>query len=802
MLIPHSNTASLYPSMRLLFCSTMHDIPSLTSPARSPTSQWKRARPVTARTGSLGSINTVSALRPQGLSPSSPQIGRTASLGAYAPSRQASTVRDVTAFKNQDMEASLSGALRAMQLEDSTRASPSTSAMHPGLEHHVPVTARDAEETMALDSTLEQRSLYMDGPALQNDPDDVPNQDTASDMMQQKHQKEDEEVEEHSTLGYQIPEYLLRAAMLASPNTRASFWSAKLYRGPNGESLSTHYCTTMEVAERVARKFLNEKVVGFDIEWKPHSYTNRIKENASLIQLACEDRIALFHIALFPGKTPEKLMPPSLRAILESPEIYKVGVAVKGDFSRLRKYLDIQSQGVFELSRLHNLVELHAINPHKIPNKLVGLAAQVLQHLQLPLYKGEPLKGDFTTTANVRESDWSKPLDLQQIAYAAADAYAGFRLYHMLEWKRKQLRPIPPTRGLCDYDAIPKPKATPGKPKIPRNPKEVVTAVNTRSAPEVEQEEEDGYETAPEELIDSQELEDPMLLADAYKTASADGVRVQKRVGRVNSDWLRTSGPDPGYPTLPTRTESEDVEHSLTSTLQLDGSSRTFKDHTSVTTQLHVDKADDEFADPELEEALKVMELDVDGNLREPVGLAQSVIGIPVQRQTVYASSSLAIGADREQGDVEVGAIQEISEPEDLPDVTSALPNPLAFTSSASRDNTVRTAEYDLATTWAQNYFQSTIPSSSSTLPSRIRATTPHLRAYYLWHFQELSLDDIANHLRAPPLSHTTVISYILQAISLERLEYDKAMMKDALMELPTSLRKGRWKSIADKVGA
>ena len=674
--------------------------------------------------------------------------------------------------------------------------------MHPDSEHHTPVIVRDAEAAMALDSTLKQHSSYMDGSAPKSDPDDVPFHETASDMMQQKHQKEDEEVEEHSTLAYQIPEHLLRSAMLASPNTRASYWSAQLYCGPNGESLSTHYCTTMEVAERVAKKFLNEKVVGFDIEWKPHSYTNTIKENASLIQLACEDRIALFHIALFRGKTPEQLMPPSLKAILESPDICKVGVAIKGDFSRLRKYLNIQSQGVFELSRLHNLVELHAITPDKIPNKLVNLAAQVLQHLQLPLYKGEPLRDDSMATANVRESDWSKPLDMQQITYAATDAYAGFRLYHMLEWKRKQLRPIPPTRGLCDYDAKPKPKLTTTKPKVARKPKEVVAAVNTQIAVQVEQEEEDGYETAPEELMDSQELEDPVPLASADEKAWADGISVQKRVGRLNLGLLRTAGPDPGYPILPA--ESDDFEQSSTPTLQADGSSCTTKDVTSATTQPQLDKADDEFADPELEGVLKAMECDVDGHLRERAGLAQSVVESTAQRQIVHASSPLDVGVDLQQGDVELRAfeMQGISEPEDLSAVDSALPITRAFVSSASHENTDRTAEYDLATTWAQNYFQSTIPPSSSTLPSRIRATSPHLRAYHLWHSQELSLDDIASHIRDPPLSHSTVISYILQAISLERLEYDKAMMRDVLMELPPSLRKGRWRSIAEKVGA
>jgi hypothetical protein len=407
------------------------------------------------------------------------------------------------------------------------------------------------EPTLTDNTTMESYSdsEYIPSQDLDSGSSQQIEEDTDGEEKKTEEEEEDEAVEEHTDLEYQIPADVLRAAMQASPNTRASFWSANMYRGPQGQVLAVHYCQTLEVAERVAQHFLNEKVLGFDIEWKPHDYTNSIKKNASLVQLASEDRIALFHISRFSGSTVEKLMPPTLKTILESPDILKVGVAVKGDFSRLQKYLDIQAQGVFELSRLHNLVELHATEPTKMSNKLFSLAKQVHQHLQLPLYKGEPLSNDPETSASVRESDWSKLLNKKQIHYAAADAYAGFRLYHMLEWKRKQLRPSPASRGLCDYDAKAKPKVV-SKKKVPEKAVDLSKAVAEETITPLEQkssdaEEEEGYETAPEEFMDSHELEVPTGPEPGVTDGSTGGknVRTQKRISRVNLAWLR--GPDP-----------------------------------------------------------------------------------------------------------------------------------------------------------------------------------------------------------------------------------------------------------------
>lgn len=245
------------------------------------------------------------------------------------------------------------------------------------------------------------------------------------------------EKEVHVALKYQIPEQSFKAALMASSNSGASFWKHSLYRGPAGETIKVHYCARFEAAEREAKALLDEgfSVVGFDMEWEEGSRLeiDGIKRSVSLIQIACESRVVLFQIASFYGKTTERLMPPSLRTILESPNIVKTGVNIAGDYTRLRKCFDIQGQGLFELSHLFKVVKYGESEPTKVDKMLYALASQVQETLFLPLEKGM-----------VRTSSWSLRLNQEQVQYAASDAYAGFRLYDALEAKRKLMDPTPP----------------------------------------------------------------------------------------------------------------------------------------------------------------------------------------------------------------------------------------------------------------------------------------------------------------------------------------------------------------------
>lgn len=262
-------------------------------------------------------------------------------------------------------------------------------------------------------------------------------QDTTSEdppVDSQPHSKT-AETEMLSALTYQISAKDYRTAATASPNSSAAWWSHKLYKDPDGASPKVLYCTSFETAEERAKLFLDKPVLGFDLEWEPKSSlaTGPIKRNVSLIQIASENNIGLFQIAMFKGDSAAELMPPTLRKILESSDVIKTGVNVAGDTRRMRQCLNVDMKGVMELSHLYRVVKFSATEPKLVSFKLVALADQVQEVLRLPLRKDDS-----------RMSSWSRMLNGQQTHYAAADAYAGFHLFHTLEKQRKEMTPIPP----------------------------------------------------------------------------------------------------------------------------------------------------------------------------------------------------------------------------------------------------------------------------------------------------------------------------------------------------------------------
>ncbi|KAK4192989.1 putative Werner syndrome helicase [Podospora australis] len=245
-------------------------------------------------------------------------------------------------------------------------------------------------------------------------------------------------------LEFKIPVEAFQSARKAAEGTPESFWTYSLYRGPGGTEgvsdakVKVHYCTSLTTTERVLQQyFMHEKVIGLDLEWAPDALKHQgARRNVSVIQLASPSRIAIFHIALYPkGSKGSDLVSPTLKKLIEDPEITKCGVWIKGDCSRLRSFMGIDARSIFELSHLYKLVTYSTSGETDLINKrLVSLAQQTKDVLGLPLFKGQ----------DVRSSDWSKPLDMSQIIYSASDAYAAVQLYAVLNHQREQLNPCPP----------------------------------------------------------------------------------------------------------------------------------------------------------------------------------------------------------------------------------------------------------------------------------------------------------------------------------------------------------------------
>ncbi|KAI1765957.1 ribonuclease H-like protein [Hypoxylon sp. FL1150] len=311
------------------------------------------------------------------------------------------------------------------QTVESASDGPDTSSVYPNLEGLSFSTAKD------------------DAPALDRSPSKTVNGNTAAVSADKQVPLPETKIPNDppvATLSFKMMDDLFRAAKKAPAGSAGSFWSYSQYRktAQDGteQAVKVHYCQSTHTMERVCKEhFMNEPLLGFDLEWAADSMKRQgLKRNVSLIQLASPSRIGLFHVALFADKA--DMVGPSFRAIMEDAGVTKVGVAIKADATRVRNFLDIDSKGLLELSHLYKLVTYFPKGQFNMINKrLVPLATQVEQYLHLPLFKGQ----------DVRSSDWTKRLNMDQVIYSASDAYAGLHLYAALEHHRKQLDPCPPT---------------------------------------------------------------------------------------------------------------------------------------------------------------------------------------------------------------------------------------------------------------------------------------------------------------------------------------------------------------------
>ncbi|KAJ5695929.1 hypothetical protein N7536_006341 [Penicillium majusculum] len=228
------------------------------------------------------------------------------------------------------------------------------------------------------------------------------------------------------------------------PSSTPQFWSHSSQHSPDGRKLIVHYCRTLQSTEEAVQHFFGSKVIGFDMEWKAQaSGWDSIQSNVSVIQIANEERIAIFQVALFkPARSLEDLVSPSLRRLIESPDVMKVGVSIKADCTRLRKYLGIDAKATFELSHLYKLIKYGKDNPKLVNKRGVNLSEQINEHFGLPLEKSD----------DVRCGDWTRALSYRQVQYAATDPYACVRLFHTMDAKRQAMNPMPPRPAFAELN--------------------------------------------------------------------------------------------------------------------------------------------------------------------------------------------------------------------------------------------------------------------------------------------------------------------------------------------------------------
>lgn len=147
-----------------------------------------------------------------------------------------------------------------------------------------------------------------------------------------------------------------------------------------------------------------ETCIGFDTETKP-CFKKKRKNKVALLQLSTENEAFIFRLHYLSDFK-------SIFSILSSPEITKVGVAIKGDFKEL-----------FALEKFNpsNFIELQKyVKNFKIENiSLKKMSAIVL---------------DGRVSKRQQRSNWeTQVLSEAQLRYAATDAWASLMIYKKLK---------------------------------------------------------------------------------------------------------------------------------------------------------------------------------------------------------------------------------------------------------------------------------------------------------------------------------------------------------------------------------
>lgn len=179
---------------------------------------------------------------------------------------------------------------------------------------------------------------------------------------------------------------------------------------------------TDEEAKAAVAEISKETLLGFDTESRP-SFKRDQHYPVSILQLGGKSKVWIFRLGALQDSLAE------IFAILANPGIKKVGVAVNGDISALRKLLDFEPQNVEDIS---------------VKTRDIGIINTGLRNLAA-------LFCAVRISKSAQMSNWSADkLTEKQIKYAATDAWISRKLYLAVEpvynSKRYALEPERPKK--------------------------------------------------------------------------------------------------------------------------------------------------------------------------------------------------------------------------------------------------------------------------------------------------------------------------------------------------------------------
>lgn len=149
------------------------------------------------------------------------------------------------------------------------------------------------------------------------------------------------------------------------------------------------------------------RLVGFDTETRP-SFKKGVRHNVALIQISTIDHAFLFRINKFGLST-------HMRKFIENPEIIKIGLSLKDDFSVLHHNNEFNPDGFIDLQEFVKQYHIADASLSRIYGIIFGNRISKAQRL----------------------TNWEAPqlTDAQQ-KYASIDAWACLKIYnHLLEGK-------------------------------------------------------------------------------------------------------------------------------------------------------------------------------------------------------------------------------------------------------------------------------------------------------------------------------------------------------------------------------
>ena len=156
--------------------------------------------------------------------------------------------------------------------------------------------------------------------------------------------------------------------------------------------------------EEAIPELLKSGLLGFDTETRP-SFSRGDNFPVALLQLATRDRVWLFQLLQI--ETPGRLA-----EVLSSPQILKVGVAIRDDIRKLQDLFPFEPGGFVELSDI---------------SRRYGVVNTGLRSLCAIFLEARVSKGAQVT-------NWSrKTLTEAQVVYAATDAWLSRRLYEKFD---------------------------------------------------------------------------------------------------------------------------------------------------------------------------------------------------------------------------------------------------------------------------------------------------------------------------------------------------------------------------------